>query len=123
MKNRQYIRLLEEDSVYTKYKALNSKVEEAYNNFTYNSIYHHGTDAYKKAIAAYHEASTNVDNFLEAESPKDYTYKQKWCDMLLEAIEKIADEKYSDVPYWIDTGSKLNIALAMLEQFKRDIKR
>lgn len=43
--------------------------------------------------------------------------------MLLEAIEKIADEKYSDVPYWVDTGSRLNVALAMLEQFKTDIKR
>ena len=67
--------------------------------------------------------AAKVDNFLEEECPEDNTYKQVWCDMLLEVIEKIADEKYSDVPYWVDTGSRLNVALAMLEQFKTDIKR
>ena len=50
-------------------------------------------------------------------------YKETWCDLLLNKIEEIAEEKYPHVPYWIDTGSRLNVAIAMLEQFKRDIKR
>lgn len=127
MKNRQYIRLFEDiikkDPIYKKYKLLTQKQEEAYHNFNYYSIFHYDSDVYEKAIKAYRKASAKVDNFLEEDCPEDNTYKQVWCDMLLEAIEKIADEKYSDVPYWVDTGSRLNVALAMLEQFKTDIKR
>ena len=127
MKNRQYIRLFEDiikkDPIYKKYKLLTQKQEEAYHNFNHYSIFRYDSDVYEKAIKAYRKASAKVDNFLEEDCPEDNTYKQVWCDMLLEAIEKIADEKYSDVPYWVDTGSRLNVALAMLEQFKTDIKR
>ena len=127
MKNRQYIRLFEDiikkDPIYKKYKLLTQKQEEAYHNFNYYSIFRYDSDVYEKAIKAYRKASAKVDNFLEEDCPEDNTYKQVWCDMLLEAIEKIADEKYPDVPYWVDTGSRLNVALAMLEQFKTDIKR
>lgn len=127
MKNRQYIRLFEDiikkDPIYKKYKLLTQKQEEAYHNFNYYPIFRYDSDVYEKAIKAYRKASAKVDNFLEEDCPEDNTYKQVWCDMLLEAIEKIADEKYSDVPYWVDTGSRLNVALAMLEQFKTDIKR
>ena len=127
MKNRQYIRLFEDiikkDPIYKKYKLLTQKQEEAYHNFNYYSTFRYDSDVYEKAIKAYRKASAKVDNFLEEDCPEDNTYKQVWCDMLLEAIEKIADEKYSDVPYWVDTGSRLNVALAMLEQFKTDIKR
>ena len=37
--------------------------------------------------------------------------------------EEIAKEKYPDIPYWCDTGSRWNVCMAMLEQFKKDIKR
>ena len=125
MKNKQYIELLEkrlqENPVYKKYESLKDKTDSARNDLNFCSVYK--SEGYDKAKLAHDKALIAMNNFLEEESPEDNTYKQAWCDMLLEAIEKIADEKYSDVPYWIDTGSRLNVALAMLEQFKRDIKR
>ena len=48
--------------------------------------------------------------------------KAVWCDELLKAIDDIKENKYPDVDTWIDTGSKLNEALAVLEQVKRDLK-
>ena len=48
--------------------------------------------------------------------------KAVWCDELLKAIDEIKEEKYPNVDVWIDTGSKLNEALAVLEQVKRDLK-
>ena len=51
------------------------------------------------------------------------SYKETWCDSLLDKIEEIAMEKYPDVPYWCDTGSRWNSAMAMLETFKRDLPR
>lgn len=125
MKNKQYIELLEnrlqENPIYKKYKSLKCKVDSARYNLNFCGIYR--PKEYDKAKLAHDNALIAMNEFLEEESSEDNTYKQIWCDMLLEAIEKIADEKYSDVPYWIDTGSRLNVALAMLEQFKKDIKR
>ena len=125
MKNRQYIELLEkrlqENPVYKKYKSLKCKADLAFNNLNFCVLYRPKES--DKAKLTHDNALIAMNEFLAEESPEDNTYKQAWCDMLLEAIEKIADEKYSDVPYWIDTGSRLNVALAMLEQFKTDIKR
>jgi len=45
-----------------------------------------------------------------------------WAFLLLNKIEEIAKEKYPDVAYWCDTGSRVNVALAMLEQFRKDLK-
>ena len=42
--------------------------------------------------------------------------------LILEKIEQIAKEKYPDVPYWIDTGNRSQVAYAMLETFERDLK-
>ena len=125
MKNRQYIELLEkrlhENPVYKKYKSLKCKTDLARNNLNFYGVYR--PKEYDRAKLTHDKALVAMNEFLDKESPEDNTYKQVWCDMLLEAIEKIADEKYSDVPYWVDTGSRLNVALAMLEQFKTDIKR
>lgn len=59
----------------------------------------------------------------ECERLKEEDYKKVWCDMLLNKIEEIAQEKYPDVEYWIDTGSRLNCALEMLDTFKRNLKQ
>ena len=53
---------------------------------------------------------------------KDKMYKVYWCDELLTKIEEIAKEKYPNTSYWADTGSRLNVALAILEQFRMDLK-
>ena len=56
------------------------------------------------------------------DSLEEENYKKVWCDMLLNKIEEIAEEKYPNIEYWIDTGSRLNCALEMLETFKKDLK-
>jgi hypothetical protein len=58
----------------------------------------------------------------ECERLKEENYKKVWCDMLLNKIEEIAKEKYPNTEYWIDTGSRLNCALEMLDTFKRSLK-
>lgn len=55
-------------------------------------------------------------------SLEEENYKKVWCDMLLNKIEEIAEEKYPNIEYWIDTGSRLNCALEMLETFRKDLK-
>lgn len=57
------------------------------------------------------------------DSLEEENYKKVWCDMLLNKIEEIAEEKYPNIEYWIDTGSRLNCALEMLETFKKDLKK
>lgn len=49
-------------------------------------------------------------------------YKEYWCDELLNEIESIAHEKYPKIKVWIDTGSRLNVALAILEQVRKDLR-
>lgn len=57
----------------------------------------------------------------EVQKKTDELYA-KWCPMIMEKIEKIAQKHYPDMPYWCDTGSRCNVVLAMLEQFDKDIK-
>lgn len=45
-----------------------------------------------------------------------------WCESLMEKVEKIAGEKYPEVDVWCDTGSRWNACMAMLEQFRKDLK-
>lgn len=57
------------------------------------------------------------------DSLKDkYSFKKTWCDELLAKIEAIADEKYPNKEYWVDTGSRVDVALAMLETMRKDLK-
>lgn len=46
-----------------------------------------------------------------------------WGKSIMDEIEKIAKDKYPDIPYWCDTGSRWNVCMAMLDRFRRDIKR
>ena len=61
-------------------------------------------------------------DFLSTKNRPRDEYKKIWCDMLLDRIEEIAKEKYSDVEYWIDTGSRLDCAMAMLKTFDEELK-
>ena len=36
---------------------------------------------------------------------KDKNIYEKWAKDLMDEIESIAEEKYPDVPYWLDTGN------------------
>ena len=45
-----------------------------------------------------------------------------WCESLMDKIEEIAEEKYPNIPYWIDTGSRWNTCMAMLDTFQKDLK-
>lgn len=49
-------------------------------------------------------------------------FKIKWFEYVAEKIESIAKTLYPDVPYWVDTGSRCNVLLAMLDSFERDLK-
>lgn len=46
-----------------------------------------------------------------------------WCNIIMDKIEQIAKEKYPDTTYWIDTGSRCDVCMAMLEQFRKDIQK
>lgn len=48
--------------------------------------------------------------------------KAYWCDELIKAIDKIAKNKYPKVKVWVDTGSKLNECIAILDQISKDLK-
>ena len=45
----------------------------------------------------------------------------EWCNSVMDKIEEIAKEKYSNI-VWVDTGSRWNVCMAILEQFKQDLK-
>lgn len=53
---------------------------------------------------------------------EDIGMKAYWCDELIKEIDKIAKDKYPNIDVWIDTGSKLNECLAILEQAYKDLK-
>ena len=46
---------------------------------------------------------------------------EKWANDLMDKIQEIVEEKYPGVDYWIDTGSRVQACIAMLEQFRKDL--
>ena len=52
---------------------------------------------------------------------KDKNFYEKWANDLMDKIQEIVEEKYPGVDYWIDTGSRVQACIAMLEQFKKDL--
>jgi hypothetical protein len=46
---------------------------------------------------------------------------EKWANDLMDTIEKIAEEKYPDVPYWLDTGNRYQCCMEMLAHFRKDL--
>lgn len=52
---------------------------------------------------------------------KDKNMYEKWARDLMDVIEKIAEEKYPDVPYWLDTGNRYQCCMEMLAHFKKDL--
>ena len=52
---------------------------------------------------------------------KDKNMYEKWAKDLMDEIEKIAEEKYPDVPYWLDTGNRYQCCMEMLEHFRKDL--
>lgn len=51
---------------------------------------------------------------------EDIYMKAQWCDGLLKEINDIKETNYPDL--YIDTGSKLNESLLVLENVKKDLK-
>ena len=51
---------------------------------------------------------------------EDIYMKAQWCDELLKEINDIKETNYPDL--YIDTGSKLNESLLVLENVKKDLK-
>ena len=47
-------------------------------------------------------------------------YKE-WANDLMDVIEEIAQEKYPDVPYWLDTGNRYQCCMEMLAHFRKDL--
>ena len=52
---------------------------------------------------------------------KDKNLYEKWAKDLMDGIEKIAEEKYPDVPYWLDTGNRYQCCMEMLAHFRKDL--
>ena len=52
---------------------------------------------------------------------KDKNIYEKWAKDLMDVIEKIAEEKYPDVPYWLDTGNRYQCCMEMLAHFRKDL--
>ena len=46
---------------------------------------------------------------------------EKWANDLMDVIEEIAQEKYPDVPYWLDTGNRYQCCMEMLAHFRKDL--
>ena len=46
---------------------------------------------------------------------------ETWANDLMDGIEEIAQEKYPDVPYWLDTGNRYQCCMEMLAHFRKDI--
>lgn len=52
---------------------------------------------------------------------KDKDIYEKWANDLMDKIQEIVEERYPGVDYWIDTGSRVQACMAMLEQFRKDL--
>ena len=52
---------------------------------------------------------------------KDKNMYEKWAKDLMNEIEHIAEEKYPDVPYWLDTGNRYQCCMEMLAHFRKDL--
>ena len=46
---------------------------------------------------------------------------ETWANDLMAVIEEIAQEKYPDVPYWLDTGNRYQCCMEMLAHFRKDL--
>lgn len=51
----------------------------------------------------------------------DNAIYEKWANELMDVIEEIAEEKYPDVPYWLDTGNRYQCCMEMLAHFRKDL--
>ena len=51
----------------------------------------------------------------------DKTKYETWANDLMNTIEKIAEEKYPNIPYWLDTGNRYQCCMEMLEHFRKDL--
>ena len=52
---------------------------------------------------------------------KDKNNYEEWAHDLMDMIEEIAEERYPNVPYWLDTGNRYQCCMEMLAHFKKDL--
>jgi hypothetical protein len=52
---------------------------------------------------------------------KDKNNYETWANDLMDVIEEIAQERYPNVPYWLDTGNRYQCCMEMLEHFRNDL--
>ena len=64
---------------------------------------------------------TNNIDFGWFEVQNDKNKYEKWAKDLMDEIEKIAEEKYPDVPYWLATGNRYQCCMEMLAHFRKDL--
>lgn len=51
----------------------------------------------------------------------DKNIYEKWANDLMDVIEEIAEERYPNVPYWLDTGNRYQCCMEMLAHFRKDL--
>lgn len=52
---------------------------------------------------------------------QDKNIYEKWANDLMDVIEEIAEERYPNVPYWLDTGNRYQCCMEMLAHFRKDL--
>lgn len=52
---------------------------------------------------------------------KDKNNYEKWANDLMDVIEEIAEERYPNIPYWLDTGNRYQCCMEMLAHFRKDL--
>lgn len=67
-----------------------------------------------------------LKNILQELCTRELTLKDKinykeWANDLMDVIEEIAQEKYPNVPYWLDTGNRYQCCMEMLAHFRKDL--
>lgn len=51
----------------------------------------------------------------------DKNIYEKWANDLMDVIEEIAQERYPNIPYWLDTGNRYQCCMEMLAHFRKDL--
>ena len=52
-----------------------------------------------------------------------FKFKAQWYDILIQKIDSLTDTLYPDIPYWIDVGRSIDVALVQVQTMADEIKR
>ena len=53
----------------------------------------------------------------------EFKSKAQWYDILIQKIDSLTDTLYPNIPYWIDVGRSIDVALVQVQTMADEIKR